>query len=535
MVYNVLIIGGGISGIMSLKHLLEEGETNVIVLNKNKEPFGVWNINNHPSVMEFTYSVTSKLYLTISDFPIGKDVAEFPHHSVVLDYYKKYANHFGLIPYIKNNIEIIKVKKINNVWHSYTKDTVYQSRNIIVATGAVNKCLNYPSDSFFNNFTGEKYHSDHFKSYYTGLVNKKILVVGGSDTACDIAVFLSDKNNKVTVSMKNGRWFQPRFAGAYNSADTYYSRSLDFLVKNVVGKRTVHNIFGMDFIRIFYGPYGSGIKEWEPKCDYLNDYYVKSRDIVDAVAKGKIEPRKYVESIDGHKIKFIDNNTVSEFDVIIFATGYNTKGCFGFLEQTYDKKYKHIFIPEDNSIFFVGFVRPYLTSIPMLVELQSRWVSKVITNRVKLPSTTRMLEEIDYDYEKSKKEFPCAYKRIPIVDPYDYSNMIGKNIDALPNLLNLFFTNNELWRNIMYDSWNHHIFRLNDKDPAKVKIATNNIMENTENISSKLIRFLLVNIHFYTFVFIVGIIFIIVVIIQNKQKIKSLLYTYTKSINVLQR
>ena len=40
MVYNVLIIGGGISGIMSLKHLLEEGETNVVVLNKNKEPFG---------------------------------------------------------------------------------------------------------------------------------------------------------------------------------------------------------------------------------------------------------------------------------------------------------------------------------------------------------------------------------------------------------------------------------------------------------------------------------------------------------------
>jgi hypothetical protein len=113
--------------------------------------------------------------------------------------------------------------------------------------------------------------------------------------------------------------------------------------------------------------------------------------------------------------------------------------------------------------------------------------------------------------------------------------MIGKNIDALPNLFNLFFTNNELWRNIMYDSWNHHIFRLNDNDPAKVKIATNNIMENSENITSKLIRSLLFTINFYTFVFIVGIIFIIVVIIKNNQKIKSLLYTYTKSSNVLQR
>ena len=510
MVYNVLIIGGGISGIMSLKHLLEEGETNVVVLNKNKEPFGVWNINNHPSVLDFTYSVSSKLYLTISDFPIGKDVVEFPHHSVVLDYYKKYADHFGLMPYIKNNIEIIKVKKINNVWHSYTRNAVYKSHNIIIATGAVNKCLNYPSDYFFDNFTGEQYHADHFKSYYTGLMNKKILIVGGSDTACDIAVYLADKNNQVTVSMKNGRWFQPRNFGARNSADMFYSRSLDFLVKNVVGKRVIHNIFGMVYIKIFYGSYGSEIKEWEPKGDYLNDYYVKSRDIVDAVAKGKIEPRKYVESITGNKIKFIDNDAVSEFDVIIFATGYNTKGCFDFLEKTYDKKYKHIFVPEDDSIFFVGYIRPYLTSIPMLVELQTRWVSKVIANRVKLPSSIKMLEEIEYDYEKSKKEFPCSYERIPIVDPYDYCNMIGKNIDALPNLFKLFFTNNELWLNIVYDSWNHHIFRLNDTDLNNVKIATNNIMENTENATSKNIRQILKII--YIFIFIIVIIFIVMII-----------------------
>ncbi len=507
MIYNVLIIGGGISGIMSLKHLLDEGETNVIILNKNPEPFGIWNINNNPSVLEFTYSVTSKLYLTISDFPINKDIAEFPHHSVVLDYYKKYAEYFKLLPYIKNNIEVIKVQKIDNIWYCYTKDTVYQSYNIIIATGAVNKCLNYPTDKFFDNFTGKKYHADNFKTYYKELVNKKILVVGGSDTACDIAIYLSDKN-KVTVSMKNGRWFQPRFFGAHNAADVYYSRSLDFLIKNIFGKRTVHNLFGMKNVKNFYGLYGSGIKEWEPKCDYLNDYYVKSRDIVDSIAKGKIEPRKYIESIDGNKIKFIDNDKISEFDVIIFGTGYNTKECFDFLEKKYNKKYKHIFVPEDNSIFFVGFIRPYLTSIPMLVELQTRWISKVITKKVKLPSTSQMLIEIENDFEKTKNEFPCAYERIPIVDPYDYSNMIAKNINALPNLFNLFFTNNTLWTNIMFDSWNHHMFRLNDKDTNKVKIATDNIIENANNETSKLIRKKLFEIYFMLLLFIITIFFI---------------------------
>jgi hypothetical protein len=93
---------------------------------------------------------------------------------------------------------------------------------------------------------------------------------------------------------------------------------------------------------------------------------------------------------------------------------------------------------------------------------------------------------------------------------------------------------NELWRNIVYDSWNHHIFRLNDNDPVKVKIATNNIMEYTENATSKLVRNTLLIIHFCIVLLIVVIVSIIVMVIKNKQKIKSMLYI--KNIrNVLQR
>ena len=78
MFINTIIIGGGISGILSLKHLKEEG-INAIILEKNREPFGVWNIKNNPSVFNDTYTVSSKLYMTISDFPIPKEYPEFPH------------------------------------------------------------------------------------------------------------------------------------------------------------------------------------------------------------------------------------------------------------------------------------------------------------------------------------------------------------------------------------------------------------------------------------------------------------------------
>lgn len=107
--YNTIIIGSGISGLFTLKHLIDEGNTNVLVLDKNPEPFGVWNINNKPSVFENTYAVSSKLYMTISDFPIPEEYPEFPHHSLILQYYKNYAKHFNLYSYLRQNVEVISV------------------------------------------------------------------------------------------------------------------------------------------------------------------------------------------------------------------------------------------------------------------------------------------------------------------------------------------------------------------------------------------------------------------------------------------
>ena len=483
--HKVIIIGSGISGLLCLKHLIDVGITNVIVLDKNPEPFGIWNINNHPSVLPFTYCVSSKLYMTLTDFPLPKNTPEFPHHSIILKYYQQYAKHFNLLPYINNNITVLQTQKINNLWQIKTNRGVLVCEYLIVATGAVNDCLNVPDDYFFKKFTGKKYHCDQFKKIQNKLVNKKILIVGGSDTACDIAVNLCEKN-KVAVSMKNGRWFQPRFLGAKEPADAFYSRMSNGIIKKIIGKKPVDNLLGNGGIKSFFGKNGSGVEQWEAKCDYLNDYYVKSRDIIDAIAKGKIQPKSYIGNIQGRNIKFIGEDKVESYDVILFCTGYKTQQCQQFLPKQYNQKYKFIFPLDEKQLYFVGFVRPYLTSIPMMAELQSRWVAKIISKKCILPNNIHKLHQ--KDLQKIKKEFPCSYKRVPIVDPYDYCDFIGKQINAIPNTAKLFFTNHKLWKNIMLDSWNHHFYRLNDTNAIKKQIAINNINNNSGHGTSILIR-----------------------------------------------
>ena len=51
----------------------------MVVLERSQHLGGVWNVQNGPgSVFDFTYSVTSKLYLSPTDFPPPDDWPEFP-------------------------------------------------------------------------------------------------------------------------------------------------------------------------------------------------------------------------------------------------------------------------------------------------------------------------------------------------------------------------------------------------------------------------------------------------------------------------
>lgn len=108
MHYDVCIIGAGFAGLYTLKHCLEAG-LRAVVLEKTGNLGGVWNVANAPdAVQPFTYSVTSKLYLSPSnqcgphirteeDFPPPESWAEFPHASLVYQHLLNYAAHFQLL------------------------------------------------------------------------------------------------------------------------------------------------------------------------------------------------------------------------------------------------------------------------------------------------------------------------------------------------------------------------------------------------------------------------------------------------------
>ena len=102
---KVAIIGAGISGLAACKFIISKGMV-PIVLDARGVIGGVWNETLKSTVLQ-----TPTHMFRFSDFPWSKSVtAEFPMHNQVLDYIKSYAEHFGLLKYIRLNSKVVSIE-----------------------------------------------------------------------------------------------------------------------------------------------------------------------------------------------------------------------------------------------------------------------------------------------------------------------------------------------------------------------------------------------------------------------------------------
>ena len=97
---RVCVIGAGAAGLTTAKHLAEEGIA-FDILEKRDNLGGLWYFDpTMSSVSDSTVASSSKTFLQFSDFPLEPEVADFPHHTVYLNYLKRYAQKYGILEHI---------------------------------------------------------------------------------------------------------------------------------------------------------------------------------------------------------------------------------------------------------------------------------------------------------------------------------------------------------------------------------------------------------------------------------------------------
>lgn len=395
MFKKVAVIGAGPSGITALKNLLDEG-LDVIVFDRNHDVGGNWIFSeneSHSSVFETTHIISSKTLSQYADFTFDDFdplTADYPSHDELRRYFQAYARKFGLYEHIRFNTLVIHCERINDQEWEVTTETdgirkTASFTDLVVCNGHHwnPRWPKYPGE-----FTGEFVHSHSFKKAEP-FRDKRVLVIGGGNSACDVAVETSRVSKMTAISWRRGYRIIPKFffgqpSDKIGEKGTWVPLKLrsfffDVLLKMMVGD---NNMYGLRPVENKFG-------EIHPT---IND------ELLYKIRHGKVKPRLDIKKLAGNKVIFEDG-LEEEYDAIIACTGYYLSHPF-FDRKLIDYSagpvplYLKMFHPEYKNLYFIGMFQP-LGCIWPGAELQAKIMARELAGSWQRPENIKELCEME--------------------------------------------------------------------------------------------------------------------------------------------
>jgi hypothetical protein len=363
------------------------------VFEKSDQVGGNWVFREQPghsSVYSTTHIISSKYYSEYEDFPFPPGTPDYPHHTHLKKYFQDYAAHFGVVPKIRFHTEVLKVaREPDGTWLVHSRGPGGERSESFDALMVANGHHWHPRmPEYPGSFSGEFIHSHEFKSN-EAFRGKRVLVVGGGNSAADVAVECSRVAARTCISMRRGHWFLPKFMFGW-PGDVIYEKTtwipnflrqlmLRWSVYAVAGK---NERFGMQ----------------KPEYDILEGHPTLNSELIYFLGHGEIAPRPGVARLDGHRVHFTDGSS-EEFDVVIAATGY--KISFPFFDRSFIDwenavevpLWRRMFHQDVTNLYFIGLFQP-LGCIWPLADYQAMLACLEINGRYRRPpDMKRAIEE----------------------------------------------------------------------------------------------------------------------------------------------
>ena len=274
--------------------------------------------------------------------------------------------------------------------------------------------------SYPGHFDGKLLHSHDFK-LAADFAAKRVLVIGGGNSACDIAVETSRVSERTCISMRRGYWFIPKFMMGMPT-DVLHQKVMRKIPKPVrqwALELTLRLLQGRN------GDYGLP----EPKHGPFEAHPTINSELLYFIRHGEIVPKPDLQRWEGKTVTFLDG-TQEDFDAIIAATGFETAypylpGDVGDYSGAEVPLYLKLFHPKYETLFFIGLFQP-LGCIWPLAELQGRLVARAIQGEWQRPkdidaAIRRELAHPDYAYSKTPRH---AVE----VDYYEFRKRLGREL-----------------------------------------------------------------------------------------------------------
>ncbi|QTS84381.1 NAD(P)-binding domain-containing protein [Ectopseudomonas khazarica] len=346
------IIGAGPMGLCTARHLKKQG-IDFVGFELHSDVGGLWDIDNpHSTMYHSAHLISSKGTTEFSEFPMRANVAPYPHHSEMRRYFRDYAGHFRLYEHYQFDTRVVKLERLAQGWRLTSErdgeQREWHFEGVLIANGTLHtpNLAQLPGD-----FQGELLHSSAYKRADI-FADKRVLVLGCGNSACDIAVDAVHRAASVDLSVRRGYYFLPKFILG-KPTDTFggairlprrLKQTIDgLLVRALVGKPSQYGLPDPDY-RLY---------ESHPVMNSL---------VLHHIGHGDIRPRGDIHAVSGHCVTFA-NGEQAEYDLILMATGYRLDYPFiarSELNWPEDagapQLYLNVFHPEHDDLFMLGMV-----------------------------------------------------------------------------------------------------------------------------------------------------------------------------------
>ncbi len=362
-----LVIGAGFSGLGV-----------AAAFSKNQIPFDVVEADGHiggnwyHGVYETVHIISSRKTTEYSDFPMPESWPDFPSAGQMLEYLVSYARHFGLEKHIELRCRVVRVAP----WEGDRWEVTLESGErriyggVVVANGHHwdKRWPSYPGT-----FSGEMIHSKDYKRAET-LRDRRVLVIGAGNSACDIAAEAARFSKSAHISMRRGHWFLPKTMLGVPTVE---------LMRPWMPKG-LQRAFVKSLLRVVVGRYESyGLSH--PDHQLFEKHPTLNSELLHHLRHGRVTPHPDVARWDGDAAVFVDGSR-EVFDLVVCATGFHLS--FPFIADgvvTWKEDMPNLIggllPPEHKNIYFFGIGQPRYGAGPLITAGAETLCTMVETQR----------------------------------------------------------------------------------------------------------------------------------------------------------
>ncbi len=341
---EMLVIGAGPVGLAMAKAL----KAHAIRYDHVEADEGVGGNWRH-GVYDTVHIISSRRTTEFPDWPMPEDTPDFPSRWDMWRYLEGYAEHFGLTDRIRFSTRVIDVRPVeDNRWEVRFADGARARYKGVLVCNGHHWCRRMPD--YPGEFTGELIHSKDYRRPEQ-LVGRRILVIGGGNSACDIVSEAARVGREAHLSLRRGYWFMPKTFFGVPTVELLHPL-LPVFAQRLLLK---------GLIRVAVGDYRRyGLPR--PDHELFARHPTISTEILHYLKHGRIRPHPDVEHFAGRTVRFIDGTTV-EVDMIVAATGYHV--AYPFLPEPLRpvdgpvlKVYGGSMVPGYRHLYLIGWGQP---------------------------------------------------------------------------------------------------------------------------------------------------------------------------------